>query len=484
MHSIAANEVWDTAWHQDDFDRWYVDVIRAAKLADDAPVRGCKVIRPYGYSLWEQLVAKLDARLKATGVENAYFPMLIPQSLLAQEADHVEGFAPEVAWVTRGGDRELAEPLAIRPTSEAIIGPIYARWVQSWRDLPILLNQWNSVVRWEERPRAFLRTTEFLWQEGHTCHAAADEADERARTMLAVYQSLLEEEFAIPVVPGMKTETEKFAGALRTYTVEAMMGGKFWALQAGTSHNLGDHFARVYGIRFLDRDGERKHAHGTSWGLSQRVIGATIMVHGDAIGLKLPPRVAPIQAVIVPIPGKGPVMAEVAETVARAETALAPSVRVRVDRRDDRTPGAKFHEWERKGVPVRVEIGPRDAAAGQAILVRRDTGEKRPVPLGGLAAAVEALLSEIQAGLLAAARRVLAERTVPVASFAELAERAAANAGWSLAHWCGDAGCEARLKAETKATIRCIPFDRAKDPGACVVCGRPSPGRVVAARAY
>lgn len=482
MEPITTNEPWDAAAHEDDFDRWYVDVVRAAELADDAPVRGCKVIRPYGYALWEQLVARLDARLKATGVENAYFPLLIPRSLLAQEADHVAGFAPEVAWVTRGGDRELPEPLAVRPTSEAIVGPIYARWVQSYRDLPIVLNQWNSVVRWEERPRAFLRTSEFLWQEGHTCHATAAEADERARTMLAVYRSLLEEEFAIPVVPGTKTETEKFAGALRTYTVEAMMGGKFWALQSGTSHNLGDHFARVYGIRFLDRDGERKYAHSTSWGLSQRVLGATVMVHGDAAGLKLPPRVAPIQAVIVPIRGRDG--AAVEQAVARAEACLAPVARVRVDRRDDRTPGAKFHEWERKGVPVRVEIGPRDAAAGQAVLARRDTGEKRPVPLAGLATAVEALLGDIQQELLAAARRMLAERSAAAASFTDLVERAAANAGWSLAHWCGDAGCEARIKAATKATIRCVPFDRAGDAGACAVCGRPSPGRVVVARAY
>ncbi len=478
----TTHEPWDTAEDEDDFDRWYVDVVRAAELADDAPVRGCKVVRPYGYAIWEQLVTRLDARLKATGVENAYFPLLIPRSLLAQEADHVAGFAPEVAWVTRGGDRELAEPLAVRPTSEAIVGPIYARWVQSYRDLPIVLNQWNSVVRWEERPRAFLRTLELLWQEGHTCHATAAEADERARTMLAVYRSLLEEEFAIPVVPGTKTETEKFAGALRTYTVEAMMGGKFWALQSGTSHNLGDHFARVYSIRFLDRDGERKYAHGTSWGLSHRVPGATVMVHGDAAGLKMPPRVAPIQAVIVPILGRDG--AAVEQAVARAEACLAPVTRVRTDRRDDRTPGAKFHEWERKGVPVRVEIGPRDADAGQAVLVRRDTGGKRPVPLEGLATAVEALLGDIQKELLAAAQRVLAERTVAVASFTELAERAAENAGWSLAHWCGDAGCEVCIKAETRATIRCVPFDRADDAGACVVCGRPSPGRVVVARAY
>lgn len=476
------HEPWDTAEYEDDFDRWYVEIVRAAELADDAPVRGCKVVRPYGYAIWEQLVAKLDARLKATGVENASFPLLIPQSLLAREADHIAGFAPEVAVVTHAGGQVLAEALVVRPTSEAIIWPMYARWVQSYRDLPILLNQWNSVVRWEERPRAFLRTSEFLWQEGHTCHATAAEADERARTMLEVYRSLLEEEFAIPAVPGTKTESEKFAGALRTYTVEAMMGGKGWALQSGTSHNLGDHFSRVYGIRFVDRDGLLKFAHGTSWGLSQRVIGATVMVHGDAAGLKLPPRVAPIQAVIVPILGRDASGVEAA--VAQAEALLAPVARTRTDRRDDRTPGAKFHEWERKGVPIRVEIGPRDAAANQATLVRRDTGEKRAVPLNGLAEAVADLLVEIQAGLLAAARRTLAERTAAVESFAELADRAATNAGWSLAHCCGDAACEARIKAETKATIRCIPFERKGETGACLVCGGSSPGRVVVARAY
>ncbi|MEA2586953.1 MAG: prolyl-tRNA synthetase, partial [Thermomicrobiales bacterium] len=318
---------------EDDFDRWYVEVIRKAELADDAPVRGCKVIRPYGFGLWERMVARLDARIKATGVENAAFPLLIPKSLLEREAAHVEGFAPEVAWVTRGGDKELEEPLAIRPTSEAIICPIYATWVQSYRDLPILINQWGNVVRWEERPRAFLRTLEFFWQEGHTCHATPDEADERARQMLDVYQRFLEDDLAIPVVPGTKSESEKFAGALRTYTIEAMMGGKHWALQSGTSHNLGDHFGRVFGIRFLDRDGERKFAFNTSWGMSHRTLGAIVMVHGDDAGLKLPPVVAPVQVVVVPIWRKRGDLAQIEETVARIQERLAPVARVRVDRR-------------------------------------------------------------------------------------------------------------------------------------------------------
>lgn len=334
---------------KENFDQWYVDVVRLAELADDAPVRGMKVVRPYGYGIWERIQAALDARFKATGVENAYFPLLIPRSMLEREAEHIEGFSPEVAWVTHAGGEELEEPLAVRPTSEAIICPIYASWVQSWRDLPILLNQWASVVRWEERPRAFLRTSEFLWQEGHTCHATAGEADERARMMLDVYREVLERELAVPVVPGVKTESEKFAGAERTYTVEAMMGGKNWALQAGTSHNLADHFGKVFGIRFLDRDGVRKHAFSTSFGLSHRTIGAVVMVHGDERGLKLPPRIAPVQAVIVPILGKKGVATEVLSAARAIHDDLAGSIRIRVDERDDRSPGFKFNHWDGSG---------------------------------------------------------------------------------------------------------------------------------------
>ena len=469
---------------EDDFDRWYVEVVRKAELADDAPVRGCKVIRPYGFGLWERMVARLDARIKATGVENAYFPLFIPRSMLEREAAHVAGFAPEVAWVTRGGNAELEEPWAVRPSSEAIICPIFARWVQSYRDLPILLNQWGNVVRWEERPRAFLRTLEFLWQEGHTCHATLDEADERARLMLEVYRGFFEEDLAIPVVPGTKTEAEKFAGALRTYTIEAMMGGKRWALQAGTSHNLADHFGRVFGIRFLDRDGERKHAFNTSWGLSHRAVGAVVMVHGDDAGLKLPPAVAPVQVVVVPIQRRSDDPAAIAAAVDWIEERLAPVARLRVDRRPDRTAGYKFNDWELKGVPLRLEVGPRDVAADQAVLVRRDARQKLTVPLANLAPAVEALLGEIQSNLFANAQRLLDEHTAEVDAYGDLVERVAANAGWSLAHWCGGAGCEAQVKAETKATIRCVPRDLPAQPGRCIVCGGPSRWRVIFARAY
>jgi prolyl-tRNA synthetase len=468
----------------DDFDQWYVDVIRKAELADDSPVRGCKVVRPYGFGLWERMVAKLDERIKATGVENAAFPLFIPQSMMAREADHIEGFAPEVAWVTRGGGKDLDEPWAVRPTSEAIICPMYSKWVQSYRDLPILINQWGNVVRWEERPRAFLRTLEFYWQEGHTCHSTLAEADERSRQMLKVYQDFIETELASPDVPGMKSESEKFAGAYKTYTVEAMMGGKHWALQSGTSHNLGDHFGKVFDIRFLDRDGERKFAFNTSWGLSHRVVGATIMVHGDDSGLKLPPRVAPIQVIVVPIWRKETDLAAVEEAVDRIKERLSPVARIKVDWRDDRTAGYKFNEWELKGVPLRLEIGPRDVAANQAILARRDTREKLTVSLDDLATTVPALLDDIQQSLYNAAKAMLEANTANVETYEELATRVAANAGWSLAHWCEDPACEAKIKAETKATTRCIPFDQLEESGACIVCGKPSARRVIFARAY
>jgi prolyl-tRNA synthetase len=472
----------------ENFDGWYVDVIQKAELADDAPVRGMKVIRPYGYRIWELMVASLDARFKATGIENAYFPLLIPKSMLEKEAEHIEGFSPEVAWVTHGGDKLLEEPLAIRPTSEAIICPIYARWVQSWRDLPILLNQWASVVRWEDRPRAFLRTSEFLWQEGHTCHATAGEARDRALQMLEVYREFLETELAIPVIPGVKSPSEKFAGAKDTYTVEAIMGGRNWALQAGTSHDLSDHFGRVFDIRFLDRDGVRRYAFNTSFGLSHRTIGAVVMVHGDESGLKLPPRVAPIQAIVVPITGRKGGGEEVLAAAERIREMLSPTVRVRVDDRDDRSPGYKFSDWELKGVPIRIEIGPRDIAAGQVVLVRRDTRDKVVVPFDGVGQAVENLLAAIQDRLLRTAQTRLTELTVSVSSYAEMVERIASNAGMNRVAWCGDAACEMRVKNETKATTRCIPFEQRVDQpetlGPCIVCGQPAHHEVIIARAY
>lgn len=474
----------EIADQEDDFDRWYVDVIKRAELADDAPVRGCKIVRPYGYALWENMQAALDRRIKATGVQNAYFPMLIPESMLQQEADHIEGFAPEVAWVTHGGNDELEERLAIRPTSEAIICGSYSRWVQSYRDLPILINQWCSVLRWEDRPRAFLRTSEFLWQEGHTCHASAEEAEARARQMLAVYQEFVETELAIPVIPGEKSESEKFAGALRTYTIEAMMGGKNWALQSGTSHNLGDHFGKVFDINFLDRDGERKFAFNTSFGLSHRTVGAIVMVHGDSNGLKLPPRVAPIQAVIIPIWRKEPEREVVEDYVTRIKTTLGSDVRMHVDSRDDKRPGWKFSEWELKGVPIRIEAGPRDVESEQVMVVRRDTGEKQSVALVDLGAVVQDLLVEIQANMLASARERLANQTVAVSSLDELLERVRSNAGFSVAGWCGDEQCETRVKAESHATIRCLPLDQPDDAGTCIVCNQPAAHQVIFARAY
>jgi prolyl-tRNA synthetase len=481
---IAKRFVEEIADQDDDFDRWYVDVVKRAELADDAPVRGCKIVRPYGYALWENLQAALDKRIKSTGVQNAYFPMFIPESMFQQEADHIEGFAPEVAWVTHAGKDELEERLVVRPTSEAIICPMYARWVQSYRDLPILINQWCSVVRWEDRPRAFLRTSEFLWQEGHTCHASADEAEERARMTLDVYQDFVENELAIPVIPGLKSESEKFAGALRTYTIEAMMGGKNWALQSGTSHNLGDHFGQVFDIEFLDRDGQRKNAFNTSWGLSHRTIGAIVMVHGDANGLKLPPRVAPIQTVIVPIWRKEAERDRVEDYVKQVQGALGENVRMFVDRRDDKTPGWKFSEWELKGVPLRIEAGPRDVDNGQVVVVRRDTREKQSVSLGELHEVVKDLLVTIQADMLTAARERMASLTEKVTTLEALYERVAANAGFSLAGWCGSEECETQVKARSHATIRCIPMEQPEDPGTCIVCGERAAHEVVFARAY
>lgn len=468
----------------ENFDQWYVDVVQQAELADDAPVRGMKVVRPYGYRIWELIQQTLDARFKQVDIENAYFPLLIPKSLLEKEAEHIEGFSPEVAWVTRGGDKELEEPLAIRPTSEAIICSIFARWVQSWRDLPLLLNQWASVVRWEDRPRAFLRTSEFLWQEGHTCHASAEEANARARQMLGIYQEFIETELAIPVVAGTKSDSEKFAGAHRTYTAETMMGGKNWALQSCTAHDLADHFGKVYEIEFLDVRGERRYAFNTSFGLSHRTIGAVVMVHGDDRGLKLPPRVAPVQAIVVPILGRKRNADAVLAAANEIRDDLADLIRVKVDTRDDRSPGYKFNHWELRGVPIRIEIGPRDLEAGQVILALRDTGKKLTVPLTELRTTLPTLLADMQDRLFHAAQDRLASLTVDVSDWDVLAERVATNAGWNRIWWCGSTTCETRIKGETKATIRCIPFDQPDGEGACLVCGQLATEQAIVARAY
>ena len=455
----------------EDFSRWYTDVVRRAELADYSPVKGSMVIRPYGYAIWELMQAALDARLKATGHVNAYFPLFIPESLLRKEAAHVEGFAPEVAWVTHGGDEELEERLVVRPTSEAIIGTMYAKWIQSWRDLPILINQWANVVRWEKVTRLFLRTTEFLWQEGHTAHETEAEAEAEARRMLGVYKEFSERELAMPVLDGRKTESEKFAGAQVTYSIEALMGdGR--ALQAGTSHNLGQNFAKVFDITFQARDKSVQHAWQTSWGMTTRLIGGVIMTHGDDSGLILPPRIAPHQAVIVPIP-RGNWQETVLPRAREIEQALtAAGVRVVLDDREVHSPGWKYAEWELRGVPLRIEIGPRDIARSQVMLARRDTREKAPAPIDGLAARVGALLEEIQQALLERAIRFRDDHTARAASRDDFVQAFQGRPGFIIAAWCGGQACEAAIKAELQATIRNLPLEPAPASGPCLWCGQ------------
>src|SRR5688572_30160915 len=401
-----------------DFGRWYIDVVRRAELADYSPVKGCMVIRPYGYAIWELMQQGLDRRFKATGHVNAYFPLFIPESLLMKEAEHVEGFAPQVAWVTQGGNEVLEERLVIRPTSETIIGTMYAKWVQSWRDLPILINQWANVVRWEKVTRLFLRTTEFLWQEGHTAHETAEEAEEETRKMLAVYKDFAETELAMPVMDGQKTESEKFAGAERTYSIEAMVrDGR--AIQAGTSHNLGQNFAKVFDIKFQARDKSVQFVHGTSWGVSTRLVGSVIMTHGDDGGLILPPRIAPYQVVIVPIPRGNWKETVLPKAQAIRDELVARGIRVLIDDRDSQTPGWKFNEWELRGVPLRMEIGPKDLEKSQVVLARRDTRSKTPVPMAGLAEHIVRELDAIQAALYERALQFREEHTTSTDSYEE-----------------------------------------------------------------
>ncbi|HVB99923.1 MAG TPA: proline--tRNA ligase [Candidatus Dormibacteraeota bacterium] len=470
---------------QEDFSEWYNQVVLRAELADYAPVRGCMIVRPYGWGIWENMQQALDRRFKATGHVNAAFPMLIPKSFIEKESKHVEGFAPELAVVTIGGGEELEEPLVLRPTSETIIGHAYARWVQSYRDLPILINLWNNVVRWELRTRLFLRTLEFYWQEGHTAHATAQEAEEETRRMLDVYTDFAVNEAAIPVIPGRKSEAERFAGADQTYSIEAMMGdGK--ALQAATSHNLGQNFAKAFEIRYLDRDGHLQYCWTTSWGLSTRFIGATVMVHGDDRGLILPPRLAPLQTVIVPIFKSEVEKALTMEAAEKVRDELVRAgIRVRVDERDGISPGFKFYDWEMRGVPLRIEIGPRDVAAGSVVLARRETPGKQGksvAKMDGIAETVAAMLVSIQAALYDRALAFRQEHTREVATYDEL--KAAVADGFAMAWWCGGGDCEARIKEETKATMRCIPLDQPGGRGSCVLCGEPATSQAVFARAY
>ncbi|GAC1373896.1 MAG: proline--tRNA ligase [Ktedonobacteraceae bacterium] len=474
----------DIVDQDDNFSMWYNQVVRKAELADYAPVRGCMIIRPYGYAIWENLQRLLDARFKETDVQNAYFPLLIPQSFLQKEADHIEGFAPEVAWVTRGGGEELEEPLAIRPTSETIIGHSFSKWIQSYRDLPMLLNQWNNVMRWEKRTTLFLRTSEFLWQEGHTAHRTLDEAEERTRMMLEVYRAFAEEDAAIPVIAGRKSENEKFAGALRTYSIEAMMGdGK--ALQSGTSHNLGNNFAKSFDIQFLDADGQRKYCATTSWGMSTRMIGGIIMVHGDKSGLIVPPRLAPHQVVIVPIWRKEKEREAVDELVTGVEKMLKGKIRVKVDRSDN-TPGWKYNEWEMRGVPLRMEIGPRDVQNNSVMLVRRDNRAKEPVSVDALETRLPALLEELQQALYQRALEFRMSNTYSTESYDEFKQIIAEKRGFVRVKWAENSAAELAIKEETKATLRVIPFDQPEGgvQGKCIYTGKPATCEAIFARAY
>ncbi|HZL93004.1 MAG TPA: proline--tRNA ligase, partial [Vicinamibacterales bacterium] len=433
-----------------DFGRWYIDVVRRAELADYSPVKGCMVIRPYGYAIWELMQQALDKRFKATGHVNAYFPLFIPESLLMKETEHVEGFAPQVAWVTQGGTEVLEERLVVRPTSETIIGTMYAKWVQSWRDLPILINQWANVVRWEKVTRLFLRTTEFLWQEGHTAHETAEEAEAETQKMLGVYKDFAHTELAMPVIDGQKTDSEKFAGAERTYSIEALMrDGR--ALQAGTSHNLGQNFAKVFDIKFQARDKSVQYVYGTSWGVSTRMIGGVIMTHGDDGGLILPPRIAPYQVVIIPIPRGNWRETVLPRAQAIRDELVARGVRVMLDDRDTQTPGWKYNEWELRGVPLRLEIGPKDIEKSQVMLARRDTREKSSAAMDGLASHVVGMLDSIQEALFARAVAFREEHTTHTDSYDEFKQIMEGRPGFVVSPWCGSAICEAQIKAETQA---------------------------------
>jgi prolyl-tRNA synthetase len=470
-----------------DFSAWYNELVARAELADYSPVRGCMVIRPNGYAIWEQMQRALDQMFKDTGHENAYFPLFIPQSFLSREAEHVEGFAPETAVVTHGGGKELEEPLVVRPTSETIIYSMYAKWIQSYRDLPILINQWANVVRWEMRTRLFLRTTEFLWQEGHTAHATEAEAEEETRRMLGVYRTFMERWMAMPVVTGRKTDSERFAGALRTYTCEALMQDNK-ALQAGTSHNLGQNFSRAFEVTFQTAAGDLDHVWNTSWGVSTRLVGALIMTHGDDAGLVCPPRLAQHQVVLVPIYRSDAERAAVLDAADRARRELgAAGIRAHLDAREGLKPGAKYYEWEGRGVPVRLEIGPRDVAAGSAVLARRTGGPKATVPTAGLVACVQEVMDRMQVELLEAALARREANSLRGATREEFVALMEGPGGFVYAGYCGATSCEAEIKQQTKATIRALPdeeFRSPTPPETCLWCGRPSVAEAVWAKAY
>ena len=468
----------------ENFSEWYNQLVQRAELADYAPVRGCMVVRPYGWALWENIQETLDKRFKSTGHVNAAFPLFIPMSFLEKEKEHVEGFSPELAVVTIGGGSQLEEPLIVRPTSETIIGHMYSKWIQSYRDLPVLINQWGNVVRWEMRTRLFLRTLEFYWQEGHTAHATAEEGEEETLRMLNTYEDFARNEAAVPVIPGRKSETEKFAGAVRSYTIEAMMGDTK-ALQAGTSHNLGQNFAKAFDIQYLDENNTLQHCWTTSWGLSTRFIGAIIMTHGDDQGLVLPPRLAPIQVIIVPIFRKDEEQGLVMAAVEKVKNELK-DFRVKVDDRMEVTPGFKFNEWELRGVPLRLEIGPKDVAKNSVALARRDfpgREGKSFVPQDGIALTVGNLLDEIQANMLQKATQFRDDHIFEPKDYAEFKE-IIQNDGWCYVWWKENSENEAKIKEDTKATLRCIPLAQPGGKGRCIYSGEETTEKAYFAKAY
>ncbi len=467
---------------EEDFAQWYTDIVLKAEMADYSPVRGCMVIRPYGYAVWENIQKTADKRFSETGHENCYFPLLIPENLLTKEADHFEGFAPEVLWVTHGGDEELAERLFVRPTSETVINTMFAKWIQTYRDLPVKINQWANVVRWEKTTRPFLRTAEFLWQEGHTCHETHEEAEEETLKMLEVYRQIAEDELAMPVVLGRKSAKERFAGADETYTMEAMMhDGK--ALQAGTSHDLGQNFSKMFDITYQNKEGGLSHVWTTSWGVSTRLIGGLIMTHGDDRGLKMPPRLAPIQVIVVPVAQHKEGVLDQAHELTKQ---LSQHFRVKIDDRDYQSPGWKFNEWEMKGVPLRLEIGPKDIEKEQVVLVRRDTHEKIFAPMTDLSKKVETLLDDIQKNLFSMAKQRREENTYKVTNYDDFKLLMEEKNAFVKAMWCGDRACEDQIKEDTSATIRCIPFDENQEnfSEVCLCCGKPKKHMVYIAKAY
>lgn len=464
----------------EDFTQWYTDVVKKAELMDYSSVKGCMIFKPNGYAIWENIQKQLDARFKEVGVENVYMPMFIPESLLQKEKDHVEGFAPEVAWVTHGGMEELQERLCVRPTSETLFCDLYKNIVQSYRDLPKVYNQWCSVVRWEKTTRPFLRSSEFLWQEGHTVHATAEEAEERTIQMLNLYADFCEEVLAIPMIKGRKTDKEKFAGAEATYTIEALMhDGK--ALQSGTSHNFGDGFARAFGIQYTDKDNQLKYAYQTSWGMSTRLIGALIMVHGDDSGLVLPPKVAPVQVMVIPIQQRKEGVLDAAEGI--YQQFKAADIRVKLDD-GDKSPGWKFADAEMRGIPIRVEIGPKDMEKGQCVLVRRDTREKTVVAITEAAEKAAELMEQMQKDMLERAKNYLYSHISDAHDYEEFKDAVENKPGFIRAMWCGELDCELKIKEDTTATSRCMPFEQEKISDVCVCCGKPAKKLVYWGKAY